>query len=427
MEMAGVTRRRFLWLAAGAGAAAVGGAAALRFGLPRWVRPGPSTELSDEARAFVEACFEGLDRARIWDTHVHLIGLGSGDTGCWINPEMRSHLHPIKRFQFDVYRASLGMFSEETADEDYVERLLAVHREANPSGKLLLLGFDLVVGEDGVEHPELSSFYTPNEYVLGLARRHEELVACASIHPYRGDAIDRLDAVVESGARAIKWLPNAMSIDPASAMCDRFYRRLAELDLPLISHGGLEYAVDAGHGQELGNPLRLRRALDEGVRVVVAHVAGFGSYGDPRRSAFDLLMEMFADPQYESNLFADISAVTQINRSGRFLRELLAARELHHRLVNGSDYPLPALRLLFSTGKWQLEGLLAAEQRRLCNKVAGANPLLFDFVLKRSLRFETGGRTHRFSPSIFETDWLFSEGIRLARATARPTPACRQS
>jgi mannonate dehydratase len=413
--MVKMPRRRFLVLGgAGLGVAAVGGLAGLRFGLPRWSRPGPLvpvSELSDEAQAFVERCFAGLDRSRVWDTHVHLVGLAEGGNGCWINPEMQSHLHPVKRFQFDVYTAALGMTSPETADRDFVERLLALQRAANPRGKLVLMGFDQAVAENGRELPEQSPYYTPNTYVLELAARHDELLACASIHPYRTDAVERLDACAEAGAVAVKWLPNAMGIDPASPLCERFYRRLAELGLPLITHGGEEYAVHAAHGQELGDPLRLRTALDLGVRVVVAHCASLGSFeGEP---AFDRFMRLFRDPSYDGNLFGDISALTQINRSAEPVETLLAAPELHHRLVNGSDYPLPALRVLFSTGKWQLAGLLGGEDRRMCNEIAEANPLLFDFVLKRSLVLVREGRACRFADSVFETDWLFGGGVHL--------------
>ena len=49
------------------------------------------------------------------------------------------------------------------------------------------------------------------------------------------------------GARAVKWLPSAMGIDPASAKCDRFYEALNRLDLPLIAHAGLEL-VPGGSG-----------------------------------------------------------------------------------------------------------------------------------------------------------------------------------
>ena len=416
--MVRLPRRRFLLLAAGGtGLAALGGLVGLRFGLPRWSRPRPLRPLGDEAQAFADRCFEGLDRARMWDTHVHLVGLGAGDTGCWINPEMQSHLHPIKRFQFDIYTESLGMTSPESADGDYVERLLALHRAANPRGKLVLMGFDQAVAENGRELPEQSPFYTPNAYALQLAARHDDLVACVSIHPYRTDAVDRLDAAADVGAVAVKWLPNAMGIDPASPRCERFYRRLAGLGLPLITHAGQEYAVHAAHGQDLGDPLRLRTALDLGVRVVVAHCASLGSFEG--EASFDRFMRLFTDPSYDTNLFGDISALTQINRSTEPLQELIAAPELHHRLVNGSDYPLPALRVLFSTGKWQIAGLLDGEQRRLCNEVAEVNPLLFDFVLKRALAYRKNGRTYRFADSVFETDWLFQAGTQLARSGPR--------
>jgi mannonate dehydratase len=267
-----------------------------------------------------------------------------------------------------------------------------------------------------MERPELSAFHTPNEYVLRLAARHEELLACASIHPYRVDAVERLDAAVEAGARAVKWLPNSMGIDPDSPRCDAFYRRLAELRIPLITHGGREYAVDMRHNQELGNPLRLRRALDHGARLVVAHCASFGSLNDldepegERRQlqAFDLFMRLFTDAQYEDRLFADISGLTLVNRSARVLRELLMAQELHPRLVNASDYPIPALGFLFSPLKLEFEGFLTRGQRDLCNRISRVNPLLFDFVLKRTLAVESGGRSYRLSPATFETDWLFS-------------------
>ena len=109
-----------------------------------------------------------------------------------------------------------------------------------------------------------STFYVPDDYAAGLAASHpEHFQWVASIHPYDPQALERLDAAAARGARAIKWLPSAQNIDPADARCDRFYARLAELQMPLIAHAGDERAVN-GFGEHLGNPLRLRRPLDAG-------------------------------------------------------------------------------------------------------------------------------------------------------------------
>jgi hypothetical protein len=430
--MAMMTRRKLIYLAAGGAATLVG----LRLGLPHLMSPRTGQRLSDEALALIEHCFEGIDRTRMLDSHVHLIGLGAGGSGCWIHPEMMSRMHPINRLRYDMFAGALGMQNDATADMDYVYRLLALQRQANPSGHLLMLAFDQNVDSDGRLRPDYSPFYTPNEYVLAVASEHEELLACASIHPYRPDAVDRLDAVAAAGARAIKWLPNARGIDPESPLCAQFYRRLAELDLPLISHAGREYAVHTDALQELGNPLRLRTALDAGVRVVVAHCASLGSMLDTdagdsgtKATAFDLFMRMMREPRYEGRLFGDISAVTQVNRGVRVVRDLLRARELHPRLVNGSDYPVAALRILFSPTRFEMNGLLNRRQRRLCSEIAQINPLLFDFVLKRCLAVRDGDGIFRFSPIIFESARIFmnpengDSPVKSTRESNRRVPA----
>jgi uncharacterized protein len=397
-----------------------GGAAALlgaRWLVPRSQRPGPvrrAADLSPEAQALVRAAFDGVDAARVWDAHAHLVGLGTGGTGTEVDPEMRSHLHPWKRLQFDVYMAASGVRDLARADEEFLERLLALHRAANPAGRLLLLAFDRRVDEGGAEEPGRSPFYVPDERVLAVARLHRDVVPCASVHPYRKDALARLEAAAAGGARAVKWLPNAQGIDPASQRCDAFYARLAALRLVLISHTGVERAVDAAEDQELGNPLRLRRALAQGVRVVAAHCATLGRARDldrPERGsvpALDLFLRLAREPGTEQLLFGDLSAVTQVNRSAEALRTLLTSEDLHPRLVNGSDYPLPSIDLLISTRLLVHRGLVAAEERAPLDEIFEANALLYDFVLKRRLRVPAGARSSAFAPAVFESARLFA-------------------
>ena len=169
-----------------------------------------------------------------------------------------------------------------------------------------------------------------------------------------------------------------------------------------------EQAVDAREAQKLGNPKLLRAPLERGVVVVAAHVATTGACGDqPGDSCFAVLRAMMREAAFDKTLFADISACTQFNRAGPHLASILMDAELHPRLVNGSDYPLPAIDPLVSTRYLVSEGLLSEEDRALCNRVFAHNPLLFDFVLKRRVRAVKDGVEFRFPSRVFETSWLF--------------------
>lgn len=366
-------------------------------------------------RSYVSRMFDGIDRSKVWDSHVHIIGNGRSGSGAYVNPAYRDELY--KSFLYDFYMSQGGVSNEETADADALARLLRLHRMGNPEGKIVVLAFDVRVDEDGNENLEETEFGVPNAYAARFAAEHVDVKFGASVHPYRSDAVQRLAKAYEAGAILVKWLPNAMGIDPASSKCDAFYAAMVKHDLPLLVHAGEEQAADSEQSQSLGNPLRLRRALDAGVRVIVAHCAGLGegqdldAAGDVELANFDLLMRLFDDKQYAGLLFADISAMTQFNRSGRPLREIMMATDLHPRLLNGSDYPLPALDPLVSTRWLERLGYLDKKARQHCNRVYDVNPLLFDFVVKRSLRVRDAlGRTHRFSDCVFETARILDKG-----------------
>ena len=201
-----------------------------------------------------------------------------------------------------------------------------------------------------------------------------------------------------------------MNIDPASPRCDAFYEALARLDLPLLSHGGLERAVHVPGAQELGNPLRLRRALDHGVRVIVAHCASLGNGEDLDAGAgaspvsnFALFARLMEEPRYENLLYGDVSAMTQLNRIGPSLDTVLERDDWHARLVNGSDYPLPGVFPLFSMTAMVERGYINDAQADAIRAIRPHNPLLFDFVLKRTIRH--AGK--RFAPGVFETRRVF--------------------
>ena len=67
--------------------------------------------------------------------------------------------------------------------------------------------------------------------------------------------------------------------------------------------------------------------------------------------------------------------------------------------VNGSDYPLPAINALIWTRSFVRNGFITAEERRALNEIYDYNPLLFDFVLKRTMRHPETGQ--KLGPSVF--------------------------
>ena len=402
------SRRRLL---AACGAAALGGCGfSLEHGLFNPCRGELPHDLARDG-AVLEA-WDGMDASRVWDCHAHLAGVGDSTSGIWLNPAITSVARPTLYAQRLLYlNAACLHDAPGRVDESYVERMQRLLEGMRPGVKVILLALDWNRGEDGEPSPAATAFHVPDGYAMATARRHpRHFEWAASIHPYRRDCVPALRAAKANGARAIKWLPPTMGIDPAAPRCDAFYAELARLDLPLITHGGTESAVRIGVQQHLGNPLRLRRALEHGVRVVVAHCSTLGADRDldrgedgPYVESFALFARLMDDPRYGTKLYGDLSAVAHVNRAGPALVRLLEREEWHARLLNGSDYPLPGVMPLYSMNQLVQLGVIEPELTPVLAAIREHNPLLFDFVLKRHLRSGSA----RFSKNVFETRPFF--------------------
>ncbi|MCY3750526.1 MAG: amidohydrolase family protein [Gammaproteobacteria bacterium] len=354
----------------------------------------------------VRQAFDGLRPGYIWDGHVHLLGTGDSGSGAWINPQLRSLWHPVQYTQLRFY-LNASCAAEDNADESFLARLLALRKGFPPQSRFMVLAFDYSYDESGRRRPDLSAFHTPNELAARLHREYPgDFEWIASVHPYREDVVEALEQASKAGARAVKWLPPAMGMDPGAARCDAFYAALVRLGLPLLVHAGDEKAVHGSGRQDFGNPLLLRRPLEHGVKVIVAHCASLGQGRDldkgadgPWVSNFSLFARLMNDHRFEGLLFGDISAVIQRNRRASVLKALLETDAWHGRLVNGSDYPLPGVVPLISLRKLRARGFLPEAVEPALNEVRLHNAILFDFMLKRLLH--SGGK--RFSPGIFES------------------------
>jgi len=406
------SRRRFLQLL---GLGLTGGAVAYNWpheGIlnPCLKMPVPTDLLEHD---LVQSAWDGINPNNFRDVHTHLLGAGDSDSGIYLHPSMQDVFSPAQYVRFKFYMNASCAETQDGIDRGYVYQLTQ-HMASFPIGaKAMLLGFDYNHNEVGVADKDKTPFHTPNHYVQKVVEDNPSRFEwIASIHPYREDCVEELEKVVRGGAKAIKWLPPVMGIDPSSDRCDRFYAALVKHNIPLLTHAGDEHAVDGVENQEYGNPLLLRRALDHGVRVIVAHCASEGMGADLDKgsnektiSNFKLFERLMGEQRYEKVLHGEISAMTQLNRIGPALKTVLRRDDWHHRLLNGSDYPLPGVMPLFSTQTLHDKGYLKATAVEPLKELRRFNPVLYDFVLKRHLAWK--GKA--FSTSIFESKSFFDQ------------------
>ncbi len=412
-----MNRNRRHWLAAGLAGIAGYGAWRMR---SLWPQDGVTNpclgplprELADHP--LVREAWTGLDPQRIWDGHVHIFTSAAAG-----HPEGAPWPHWASGVQASVIAnaACTDPVAQDFADA-YLGRLLALLADMPAGYKALLLALDVHRDVRGAPVPALTHFSVDNDFCADAAKRAPDRFEwIASIHPYRPDALDELARVKALGARAIKWIPSAQGIDPASERCDAFYAALAEGRLPLLTHTGEERATPGD--DELDNPLRLRRALDRGVRIIAAHCATMGQSRDldrgpdgPMVGSFALFERLMDEPSYEKLLVGDLAAIPQLGRTGAPLRRILergasgrtSDGDWRRRLLHGSDYPLPGLLPLYSPADLVDQGLLDPAAVEPLIAIRRHNPLLFDFVFKRSLRLD--GK--RLADDIFHTRDFFA-------------------
>lgn len=357
------------------------------------------------AKKLIDQAFENIDPARLVDFHTHMLAIGTSVKYAFVNPKARSGIN-LERLKFLIYASASDVKNIDDTDQEYLARLVRLARASNRQGKYRILAFDKHYRPDGTVDLSKTYMYVPNDYIVELASQYSDIfLPVISLHPYRRDAVEELDKWAKAGIKYIKWLPNAMGMDPADRAIEPFYRSMKRHNMILLSHSGEEEAVEAKEDQELGNPLRLRTPLDMGIRVIVAHAASLGSCkdldhgGGKKADCFDLFLRLMDEAKYRGLVFGDVSAMLQFNRMPGPFSTLLQRQDLHPRLVNGSDYPLPAINALIRTRSLASDGFITAEERTALNEIYDFNPLLFDFVLKRTMRHPQ--TKQKLAPSVF--------------------------
>jgi predicted TIM-barrel fold metal-dependent hydrolase len=304
------------------------------------------------------------------DIHVHLVGVGTAGSGCWMAPRLQ------RRLVFRYLKWRFGITDEQvraSVDQDWAARIAAAIRESELD-RAAVLGFDGAYDSAGRLDEARSQLVVPPAWVFEACRRHPDaLLPAPSLNPFRRDALERLEECIEGGAVLLKWLPSAQGIDPASPRLALFYRRLAESRLPLLVHSGGGEQTFRELDPELNDVGRLRVPLDAGVVVICAH-SGAPVVLSRRPDQTPLLREMLGS---YPDLWLDNSGMANPSRFPslpRFARDPL----FQQRTLYGSDYPIPVGVLYY---------LRRLGPRRVRALQAEPNPFDRDVRLKRELGY----------------------------------------
>ena len=306
----------------------------------------------------------------IFDMHCHTAGIGAGESGCFVSKELKNN------FRFKVYLKAFGVTLPEVetkGDQILMKRLADRLEESTRVGAAIILAMDGVIDDQGNLDRERTEFFVPNEYVSKEVSKYPNLYFGASVNPNRTDALDRLQWAKDNGALLVKWLPSIQYIDPGNKSFEPFYRKLIELDLPLLTHAGQERSFTHSR-DELADPVRLKLPLDLGVKVIVAHAASTGK--NEGQEDIDRLIGML---ESYPNLYSDISSMTQINKPG-YLRQALKEKRFEGKLLYGSDFPLINTA---AVSPWYFPLNLTREQMQSISSIK--NPWDRDIELKEAL------------------------------------------
>ena len=240
-----------------------------------------------------------------------------------------------KALKRDKYKEYVRGLTQGVTDSKYVK-------------KIVLFPVDSRVNADGCVVDHDKTVCSCNDAVLSLYQEHsDKIIPFFSINPNRKDALELIDKYVALGFVGAKFLQNYWYLDASDEKYRAYYEKLKEHNLPLIIHTGNEGTIDASRVYEGLNMLTL--ALEVGVNVVAAHMAsGHHEHGWRfwrslskkttyfNKQYFTLLQMLEKHP----NLYADISAMITPVRA-RQLRHLSQQTHIHHKLLFGTDFPVP--------------------------------------------------------------------------------------
>lgn len=235
----------------------------------------------------------------------------------------------------------------------YTDALVASVRGSEHVEKIVLFGVDARVDDGGNElHRDITVCATNEDLRALYERNRDVIIPFFSVNPNRPDALELIDRYAAHGFKGAKFLQNYWGVDTREARYRPYFEKLAALKLPLIVHVGSESSV---HSHKACESIEmLHQPIAAGVIVICAHMAlsyhplklfrAFSKQPKHFNEEYFTLLEML---KRHDNLYADISALLTPVRA-KVLRHLSGQYDVHHKLLFGTDFPVPFTTLLNS-------------------------------------------------------------------------------
>ncbi|WP_456379547.1 amidohydrolase family protein [Thiolapillus sp.] len=291
------------------------------------------------------------------DIHTHLL-----------NPQVRFD-RLFDRVAVHFFAKSLGIDPAQLKQqpwETYVTAMAHAVSTSETVAKTCLFGVDSRVDCKGRETHRDKTVCAMNADVLEVANRYpRQFIPFFSINPLRPNALELIEKYSEKGFRGAKFLQNYWGLDLNNPAFIPYYEKLRDNNLPLIIHVGGEISIQSEKRYEGSNMLEL--PLQTGVTVIAAHM-GLGqinhkwcSWRNLSRNPawFDKdyfhILEML---EQHDNLYGDLSAML-IPLRARALEHLASQKQVHHKILFGTDYPVPF------TIRFNTHGINAADTKRI--------------------------------------------------------------
>ena len=290
---------------------------------------------------------------KIIDNHAHIAGPGD---------VYKNDLYWSKKFEkgigFKALKILKGWGFKRVGDKRMVNVLLRQTKKSSFVDYIVVLAFDNVYEVDGTcrgpdqgdKNQTLSTIYVSNRFVNELCENNPNLLFGLSIHPFRNDAIAELEKYHDK-AVLCKWIASSHMIDfedgAAQPKLEKFYKKLIELNLPLLFHTGVETSIPSpveGY-DKFNDPQYIEDALEMGVTVILAHCGcSFFDIIFPQDNVVNEVLKLFEKQKKQKKnwrLYADISALFSPFRKRKILNDIFS-RIPASKLIYGSDFPNPS-------------------------------------------------------------------------------------